>query len=1332
MAGHGTHCAGTVGGRRVGVAKGANIYGLKILGDSGEGSTSDILAALELVHSRATKSGRPSVVSMSLGGECENPFDCSTDSLVVAVENLYNAGIVSSVASGNSGCNGCYGSPNAAPHAVNVGATGNTDHVTYFSNYGQCIDIFAPGFDIVSAAAHALSGSEHKYALMSGTSMACPHVAGALALNFHKLGFGATPAEVTTSLLCDAARDVLYTDGIDTLSRSLLLQVPQPSTSSTGLCTLGEGCPSQCSGHGVCLSQRLTAAHAPTGAVSCYCDAGYYGSICDSTSTSCSSSHSHHVTISMTDAFGDGWSFASFVVSDSTGATASGALDSLCDGYSATKRYCFHDGMYTLRVESGQFPNENEWEMCGIKGGAPYVGQFEVLSSHTHNCVFVCDGRPLTTLLMSDSYGDGWNGAYYNIFSFDGVLLFGGSLEDGTVGSHRLCLPVGCSLLLMGAVGEASSEVSYSLCGFEGTVDDIVNVCVDETTGACTVSAVEPDSAVDCDQSRDHSGVDVMLFHFREEEGEEDGLTGGVVSLTITDPLNSNAVVAEKSLVNDFKGIYEICLRDGCYDVDIQVHSEEGDPVDAMWIVCGTRGVAPWKATLCVNKQYNFCYGLSNCPLLLSYAQRSDMHRYLVYHSIVDENGFPSNEVTLFGNVHGAHELCGLSVGMHSIYVGAGKYGGVDNRRNELHLCGQQLTLPVSATMSVLSENSSDCVLSAVRHPSCSSGKVSHDMVLLDSYGDGWGVSAFYQIRIGTATGPVMHTGKMTSGQIKVDELCLPTNTCFWLTVEAGEFADEILWVLCGYVGDAPSSQGFCTTDTTCEFINADDDVYDKEDDDDFNDIDDTLTNFPTPSPTTSSPTNQPTQTPTRHPDSPSQEPTQSPHSPTKSPSTSAMPTIAPSIRVTGRPSPHPSAAATNYTNRDTDPDYDLPIETFVLVMELEVRLKVSLLADESLDSAMTNLSSMIFLVESVKKVVFNAGLDTWNLTVTKCTPRYSHVVPTVSRQRDSSLSTRQVAPRKQPRLPNKGSGELICSLQLAIVPDPFEWLDLYGYKSRVIVATKTSFLTGEMQKFLVYASTRQKQLFPSTAMVQDLYLLDIRVRAGESTLQAIFPDAYHDGNDEFSKAFYKFVTAGPEQETHSEATLTEKEITQTRAEVFATAVVFSVAGLLLAYCVFLMRHCRVKVLTQTPTLDIGGAYAKVHSNRTNHRKFEILDDDDEEEEEEEEGRDKRAGYLHREMDRDQHGTNYDDVGEGEREDSLDAATDRRHVPEHMTALVATQGDEDEGDVGTEDSDVSGDSEGKMGGDYKRASSVQDMTSILTDVLVADDNLESAEAEEMY
>lgn len=130
--GHGTHVSGTIGGLTVGLSPEANLYGLKILNGDGEGSSSDVVLAMDYVASMAQSSGRRSLISMSLGGPCDEDSSCSTDSVVVAVERITALGVIVSVAAGNDGCNGCYGSPNSAPHAI-TGKAIHRNHF-YFSN----------------------------------------------------------------------------------------------------------------------------------------------------------------------------------------------------------------------------------------------------------------------------------------------------------------------------------------------------------------------------------------------------------------------------------------------------------------------------------------------------------------------------------------------------------------------------------------------------------------------------------------------------------------------------------------------------------------------------------------------------------------------------------------------------------------------------------------------------------------------------------------------------------------------------------------------------------------------------------------------------------------------------------------------------------------------------------------------------------------------------------------------------------------------------------------------------------------------------------------------
>ncbi|XP_071490696.1 extracellular serine proteinase-like [Diadema antillarum] len=166
--GHGTHCSGTVGGTEYGVAAGTRIFGVRVLGCLGFGSTADIVAGCEWV---ANNFERTSVASLSLGGGASQTTDDAIDYMV-------DAGISVVVAAGNDDSDACGYSPARAASAISVGATDNADVRAYFSNYGTCVDIFAPGVSITSA----WIGGDTATNTISGTSMACPHVAGAAAV----------------------------------------------------------------------------------------------------------------------------------------------------------------------------------------------------------------------------------------------------------------------------------------------------------------------------------------------------------------------------------------------------------------------------------------------------------------------------------------------------------------------------------------------------------------------------------------------------------------------------------------------------------------------------------------------------------------------------------------------------------------------------------------------------------------------------------------------------------------------------------------------------------------------------------------------------------------------------------------------------------------------------------------------------------------------------------------------------------------------------------------------------------------------------------------------
>jgi subtilisin family serine protease len=166
--GHGTHVAGTVGGSQYGLAKGVKLVAVRVLSCQGSGSTAGVVAGIDWVTKNAVK---PAVANMSLGGGASATLD-------QAVQRSIAAGVTYAIASGNSNADGCTFSPARTPEAITVGATQDNDSRASFSNYGRCLDIFAPGVNITSAWKDGDTATN----TISGTSMATPHVAGAAAL----------------------------------------------------------------------------------------------------------------------------------------------------------------------------------------------------------------------------------------------------------------------------------------------------------------------------------------------------------------------------------------------------------------------------------------------------------------------------------------------------------------------------------------------------------------------------------------------------------------------------------------------------------------------------------------------------------------------------------------------------------------------------------------------------------------------------------------------------------------------------------------------------------------------------------------------------------------------------------------------------------------------------------------------------------------------------------------------------------------------------------------------------------------------------------------------
>jgi subtilisin family serine protease len=196
--GHGTHVAGTIGGKTYGVAKDVKLVAVRVLDCTGNGSYSAIIAGIDWVTKNAVK---PAVANMSLGGSVSSALN-------TAVTRSIAAGVTYAVAAGNDNANACNQSPAAAPDAITVGATTNQDARASFSNYGKCVDIFAPGQSITSASYK----NDTATAIMSGTSMASPHVAGAaaLVLGAHP---AMTPKQVRDALVNNATADKVTSAG---------------------------------------------------------------------------------------------------------------------------------------------------------------------------------------------------------------------------------------------------------------------------------------------------------------------------------------------------------------------------------------------------------------------------------------------------------------------------------------------------------------------------------------------------------------------------------------------------------------------------------------------------------------------------------------------------------------------------------------------------------------------------------------------------------------------------------------------------------------------------------------------------------------------------------------------------------------------------------------------------------------------------------------------------------------------------------------------------------------------------------------------------------------
>jgi subtilisin family serine protease len=291
--GHGTHVAGTVGGSTYGVAKQVSLVAVRVLDCNGSGSISGVIAGINWVTADHPANA-PAVANMSLGGSASTALD-------QAVANSVADGVTYAIAAGNDNKSACTQSPARAPSAITVGATTASDARASYSNYGTCVDIFAPGSSITSS----WYTSDTATNTISGTSMATPHVAGVAALYLQGAP-AASPAAVTQAIVNGATLNKVTSPGSGSPNRLLYSQIgtvaPPDTTPPDTTITAG---PADSSTTGDATPTFAFSATEPGSTFECQDDGGAWAACASPSDRGPFSNASHTFRVRATDAAGN-------------------------------------------------------------------------------------------------------------------------------------------------------------------------------------------------------------------------------------------------------------------------------------------------------------------------------------------------------------------------------------------------------------------------------------------------------------------------------------------------------------------------------------------------------------------------------------------------------------------------------------------------------------------------------------------------------------------------------------------------------------------------------------------------------------------------------------------------------------------------------------------------------------------------------------------------------------------------------------------------------------------------------------------------------------------